>query len=95
MNKKLLAINVSLALFATGCSLAPDYERPETPVVAEWDAQPTVTAPLNWEEQFTDPDLQKLIKLALENNRDLKYAVQKPPAQTQPLPSRHQHSPVN
>lgn len=65
MNKKLLAINVSLALFATGCSLAPDYERPETPVVAEWDAQPTVTAPLNWEEQFTDPDLQKLIKLAL------------------------------
>ncbi len=75
MNKKLLAINVSLALFATGCSLAPDYERPETPVVAEWDAQPTVTAPLNWEEQFTDPDLQKLIKLALENNRDLKLAA--------------------
>lgn len=74
MNKKIVSLAVSLAIFTTGCSLAPDYERPAPPVTAEWNEQNAVSAPLNWQEQFTDPDLQQLINIALQNNRDLKLA---------------------
>jgi len=71
----------------TGCSLAPKYERPATPVAATWNdpsatttttasaASPTPPAELGWREFFTDPRLQRLIAVALENNRDLRVAT--------------------
>lgn len=67
-----------------GCNLAPKYERPEAPVPAQWPAypatQPTTQAVvdpalLNWREFFTDEKLQRLIEMALENNRDLRLAA--------------------
>lgn len=73
MNKSLLALTVALA--TTGCSLAPDYERPAMPVTADWIADESVNQPLEWKQQFTDPELQALISKALINNRDLKLAV--------------------
>jgi len=86
-----------------GCSLAPDYQRPDAPVSADWPDQPKVqyggyTQPttlgwqpaagltpavgapaveLGWREFFLDPRLQKLIELALANNRNLRVAVQR------------------
>lgn len=77
-------------LTLSGCSLAPDYVRPESPVSARWpvvpvSAQespvmaetPTALMPLNtaWKTFFSDPALQKLIACALDNNRDVRLAA--------------------
>jgi multidrug efflux system outer membrane protein len=70
-----------------GCSsMAPHYTRPEAPVSATWPTGPAYknnTAPtgepaaadLKWSQFFVNPRLQKLIGLALANNRDLRVAV--------------------
>lgn len=68
-----------------GCSLAPDYQRPSAPVAAAYPmsgggAQATTTSgppasELAWQQFFGDPRLQRLIGLALENNRDLRVAA--------------------
>lgn len=71
-----------LALLA-GCSLAPKYQRPASPVAATYPesadkaapAAATSAADLAWRQFFTDPRLQRLIDLALENNRDLRVAA--------------------
>ncbi len=75
MIKRPIAFLVSLLL--AGCSLAPDYQRPEAPVPASY----TTTVGSNavkateWQQVFTDPALQKLIDTALKNNRDLRVAA--------------------
>ena len=72
---------VAAALLA-GCSFIPKYERPAAPVpqayaLAGTDA-PAATRPaadIDWKEYFTDPRLQRLIGIALDNNRDLRVAM--------------------
>lgn len=75
----------ALLLAATalsGCSLAPKYERPATPVPPSWPvgdaylrqseaALPTV----RYTDIFRDARLQQLIAQALVNNRDLRVAA--------------------
>ncbi|MGI4813162.1 MAG: efflux transporter outer membrane subunit [Janthinobacterium lividum] len=84
-------MKTSLALRATllsaalaGCSLAPHYERPAPPVAANFtggeanvpgSAQTTATADIGWRDFLGDPQLQRLVELALQNNRDLRVAV--------------------
>ena len=69
-----------------GCTLAPEYTRPEPPVPADWptgaaykDSRATTGIPtgseLKWREFFTDKRLQKVIEKALNNNRDLRLAA--------------------
>lgn len=77
----LLALSASLIM--AGCSMAPTYERPDQPVP---DRYPNITsetddltapaaADLGWTELFKDPQLRALIDIALDNNRDLRIAV--------------------
>jgi len=74
---------MGLALVLGGCaSMAPPYERPAAPVAASFpDAEPAtaaVTQPaadIDWQQFFTEPRLQRLIELSLQNNRDLRVAV--------------------
>ncbi len=78
---------LALALLLPGCSLAPNYVRPEAPVAQAWPddfmpagtvlAQPSeaVAADIGWKQFFTDPHLQHLIALALDNNRDLRVSA--------------------
>lgn len=73
INKTLLGSLIALSV--SGCSLAPDYQRPDMPVAAKWDVDETASKPLQWKEQFTDPELQQLIELGLQNNRDLRLAT--------------------
>jgi len=81
VNKSLLSLALMTAL--TGCSLIPDYQRPDAPVPADWPqgeayskASPEARAQaLGWREFFRDPALQQLIEVALENNRDLRVAA--------------------
>lgn len=79
---------VTLVLLAAGgvagCSLTPQYVRPDAPVAASYPAQSGVTdaeqaayaaADIGWRTFFPDPRLQALIAAALENNRDLRIAA--------------------
>lgn len=76
---KLLAIMLTTAAL-TGCSLTPDYQRPDAPVapaypdygVAQVDG---MAAAVGWREFYRDPQLQTLITQALANNRDLRIAA--------------------
>ena len=67
-----------------GCSMAPSYERPSLPTAAAYpgaraaQTQTTQNAVQpGWREFFTDKRLRELIDQALENNRDLRIAVQR------------------
>ncbi|WP_123246973.1 efflux transporter outer membrane subunit [Aeromonas dhakensis] len=74
MTKTLIALSVTLLL--GGCSMAPDYQRPELPQGATWQSNQTGEAAVSsWRKQFLDPALQQLIATALENNRDLRIAA--------------------
>ncbi|KVD96530.1 multidrug transporter [Burkholderia stagnalis] len=83
---------IAVALFATGCTMAPHYKRPDAPVAQAFPSggvyatQPAATAgarsangqaatDIGWREFFVDPRLQRLIDIALKNNRDLRVSV--------------------
>jgi multidrug efflux system outer membrane protein len=73
-----LALAVLLVLL-TSCAMGPDYERsaittPEGFRMTE-SADPNSIANLPWWELLRDEELQKLIRIALEENKDLKRAV--------------------
>ena len=67
MKRCLLSLAVVAAL--SGCSLIPDYQRPEAPVPSAWEtgdeATATDTALIGWQAFFKDPELQRLIGVAL------------------------------
>lgn len=79
----LLAVSTSIVL--AGCSFAPKYERPDQPVPDRYpnadQTADSLTAPaaadLGWSELFRDPQLQTLVDVALDNNRDLRIAVER------------------
>jgi len=73
MTKSFLAMTIGLLV--AGCSMAPDYQRPEVPQGASWQVTSDAKANLGWQQQFSDPTLQRLIRTALENNRDLRLAA--------------------
>lgn len=69
-----------LAAALAGCSMAPVYERPASPVSEHWShatsgAGPSAAATLDWQSFVTDEALRKLVELALENNRDLRQSL--------------------
>ncbi|CAG2151844.1 AdeC/AdeK/OprM family multidrug efflux complex outer membrane factor [Cupriavidus plantarum] len=81
-------VSLAAGAFLAGCSLIPKYEQPAAPVDAVYptgDAYPAAgagnavngpsAAELGWRDYFTDPRLQRLIEVALQNNRDLRIAV--------------------
>ena len=70
------------AALVAGCSFIPTYERPAAPVPqayplagAESTTSARAAADIDWKEYFTDPRLQRLIGMALGNNRDLRVAM--------------------
>lgn len=85
MKQKRFLLVGMVGLLLAGCTLAPKYTRPEAPVPPSWpsgqvykDTQaelgtPTVTD-LKWREFITDERLQKIIEMALNNNRNLRIA---------------------
>ena len=71
------------AAVLAGCSLVPQYERPAAPVATTWPDSAgaqfetgTAAADLPWQQFVHDEQLRDLIALALDNNRDLRVAVQ-------------------
>jgi multidrug efflux system outer membrane protein len=77
-----LAGAVLAGLFAFGCAAGPDYERPKMAAPKEWRfkaaaAEQGSLANVPWWELFKDEQLRTLIKVALEENRDLKIAIER------------------
>ena len=82
-----LCLPLGAFLFLAGCAtMAPNYTRPDAPVPADWPNGPAykdsaaksadkAVADIKWQEFFINEQLQKLIGLALENNRDLRIAA--------------------
>jgi multidrug efflux system outer membrane protein len=89
MRRALTAALALLGL--AGCTLDPTYRRPALPVAAQYPsagaayqsdrahqpATPSATpaALIGWRQVFTDPQLQALIALSLQNNRNLRIAI--------------------
>jgi NodT family efflux transporter outer membrane factor (OMF) lipoprotein len=82
MKPSLLATSLATVLL-TACTLEPTYQRPAMPVAESYPEQAknsgaadAPTAPdLDWRDFFKDPVLQRLIDIALANNRDLRMAA--------------------
>ena len=65
-------------MVTSGCTLAPDYERPDVEIPTEFRYEPMVvseTVNTTWWTQFGDPVLDELIATALVNNYDVKIAA--------------------
>jgi multidrug efflux system outer membrane protein len=86
MHRFLLFLLVGIALVLGGCTLAPEYTRPASPVPEKWptgaaynETKSAASAPtiseLPWRKFFTDERLQTIIETALTNNRDLRLAA--------------------
>ena len=84
--RNLIVLSFAALIFMGGCSLAPNYTQPSAPIPAEWpqgpaykDSQTTAEAQtackLSRQAFFTDPKLQRIIEMALNNNRDLRLAL--------------------
>ncbi|MDR5877136.1 efflux transporter outer membrane subunit [Caballeronia sp. LZ032] len=84
---RLTLIAAAIAWLAGGCTLAPKYAQPASPVPAGYpadgvyaaqaaqNASATPAADVGWRDFFIDVRLQQLIDIALRNNRDLRVAV--------------------
>jgi outer membrane protein, multidrug efflux system len=73
---------LAAALLLAGCgTLIPPLDKPAAPVAAAYPGQPAgeangpAAADIAWQRFFTDTRLQRLIGLAIDNNRDLRLAV--------------------
>ena len=76
-----------LTVLMAGCSLQPEYVRPEAPVAAAYPTGPAYAAithttggtppagDVGWRDFLADARLQQLVEIALRNNRDLRVAV--------------------
>ena len=77
MRSLVLAV-FSMFLFA--CAMGPDYSRPDISTsnsfrMAEEPKDLPSMANMPWWELYQDEELQRLIRIALEENKDLKRAV--------------------
>jgi multidrug efflux system outer membrane protein len=86
MLKKMFCLLATTAVFLTGCTMIPEYTRPEAPIPTQWpsgaaykesasERPDPLACDLKWREFFTDEKLQTIIETALKNNRDLRLAA--------------------
>ncbi|EBX9239036.1 cation transport lipoprotein [Salmonella enterica] len=77
-------LSLSALFVLSGCSLAPEYQRPASPVPQQFSVRHNalVTTPgefqdSGWRNFFVDPQVKTLIDEALRYNRDLRMALLK------------------
>lgn len=76
----LISMSLLLAtVLISSCNITKKYKRPDAPVASVYrgsaSMDSTTLAAMHWQEVFSDTLLQRLIKIGLENNMDLKIAV--------------------
>jgi multidrug efflux system outer membrane protein len=83
---KPIVLVIIVIISLAGCTMIPTYTRPTPPVPESWPSgaaykeDKTGTGgpkpqELRWQEFFTDDRVQKVITMALQNNRDLRIAA--------------------
>ena len=77
---KLFGAGLILMLALAGCTVGPKYRRPQVEVPADYRAatvakEQTPLVDTKWWDLFKDPQLHALIRLALDQNKDLRLAV--------------------
>ena len=73
-----LIIFLTLTFILLGCMVGPDYRRPSVETPKLWrfeEKEAREVANTAWWEQFDDPVLNKLIRNALKENKDVKIAA--------------------
>jgi multidrug efflux system outer membrane protein len=75
-----IVATVLLGVALGGCALGPDYRRPGVPTPGAWrdatpHADPAALADLSWWQLFQDEELKELVRVALQENKDLRIAV--------------------
>lgn len=86
MKRTIAALCSLLGVFLclSSCGLEPKYIRPSAPIPSQWpDCEScnnmwqsgAAAADIKWQDFFADQQLQKVIALALKNNRDLRVAA--------------------
>ncbi|WP_052573874.1 efflux transporter outer membrane subunit [Haloferula sp. BvORR071] len=76
MRKSHLLI-LSLPALVTSCNMQPPLDRVESPVSESFPGNSggSVSADIAWNKFIVDPRLKRLVKTALDNNRDLRVAA--------------------
>lgn len=67
-----------LVIFASGCTVGPDYKRPSVDIPTDWrvnEQEARELADSEWWRQFNDPVMNDLIATALRENKDLLIAA--------------------
>ncbi|RUT79163.1 efflux transporter outer membrane subunit [Ancylomarina longa] len=82
MKKKYIILSLVLTAFSLqSCFVAKKYQQPELEIQDQYrnvsTSDSTSLANMPWEQIFTDPKLKELIGEALQNNLDLKIAVER------------------
>ena len=72
-------LGVALLSLLAGCTVGPNYVKPEVPVEKKWDAEKQAASEKTkelevWWKTFNDRALDSLVKEALQSNLDLKLA---------------------
>src|SRR4051812_12276833 len=78
--RRRLALLAACGLLSAARTLGPGYKRPTGQTAEQWRAAAAEQASLAdvaWWELFRDDALRELIKRALQENRDLKIAVER------------------
>lgn len=86
MNKKLCFSSIMILILLGGCTMAPRYERPASPVPQQWPTgrayseanKAAAVQPANapaWGDFITDARLREIIDTTLKNNRDLRISA--------------------
>ncbi|MBS1174616.1 MAG: efflux system, outer rane lipoprotein CmeC [Burkholderiaceae bacterium] len=85
---KSISLTWAAVVLLSACSMAPRYQQPTVPLAPEfpsssamstastieqWDV--SAAKDLGWQQYFADARLQRLIELALSNNKDLRIAA--------------------
>ncbi len=73
-------LTAAVAMLLSGCVFGPKYQRPEVPLPKTWRAPAGEAADVvntAWWESFNDPDLDALIKQAIDANKDLLQATER------------------
>lgn len=78
MARRRLALAPLLLALLAGCTMGPDYKRPELQLATGWRVTPADAADLantEWWKAFGDDHLSRLIDSAIDANRDLRIAA--------------------
>ena len=71
--------NCALIFLLTACSMAPAYHKPDAPIPNKYAASSADNdwrdQLVEWEQFFKDAPTLRLVKIAFENNRDLRVAM--------------------